>query len=62
MRDKRSHPATFAPAGSNRSGRGGNEAAEAFGAEGHVGDLAPVVDSTHGGPGKTGGKRCRMLD
>ena len=35
-----SHPAIFAPAGSNRSGRGGNEAAEAFDVEGHVGDLA----------------------
>lgn len=32
--------ATFAPAGSNRSGRGGNEAAEAFGVEDHIGDLA----------------------
>jgi hypothetical protein len=32
----RAHPATVAPAGSNRSSRGGDEAAEAFGAEGHV--------------------------
>jgi len=31
-------PATVAPAGSNRSSRGGNEAAEAFDAEGRVGD------------------------
>ena len=37
---RQSHPAVFVPAGSNRSGRGGNEAAEAFGAEGHVGDPA----------------------
>src|SRR5437016_6695103 len=29
-----SHPATFAPAGSNRSGSGGNETAEAFDAKG----------------------------
>ena len=35
-----SRPATFAPAGSNRSSRGGNEAAEAFGVEGHSRDLA----------------------
>jgi hypothetical protein len=33
------HPATFAPAGSNRSSRGGDEAAEAFGVEGHLVDL-----------------------
>ena len=32
-----SHPATFAPAGSNRSGSGGNETAEAFDAEGRLG-------------------------
>src|SRR5450759_2148517 len=31
---RQTHPATFAPAGSNRSSRGGDEAAEAFGAEG----------------------------
>jgi integrase len=36
----RAHPATVAPAGSNRSSRGGNEAAEASGVEGHVSDLA----------------------
>ena len=35
----RAHPATVAPAGSNRSSRGGDEAAEAFGAEGRLGDL-----------------------
>ena len=34
------HPATVAPAGSNRSSRGGNEAAEASGVEGHLSDLA----------------------
>jgi len=34
------HPATVAPAGSNRSGDGGNEVTEAFGAEGRLGDLA----------------------
>jgi len=33
-------PAIFAPAGSNRSSRGGNEAAEAFGVEGPERDLA----------------------
>ena len=31
----KSRPATFAPAGSNRSSRGGNEAAGASGVEGH---------------------------
>jgi hypothetical protein len=36
----RAHPATVAPAGSNRSSRGGNETAEASGVEGHVSDLA----------------------
>ena len=30
----------IAPPGSNRSGRGGNESAGAFGVEGRVGDLA----------------------
>ena len=30
------HPATIAPAGSNRSSRGGNESAEAFGVEGRM--------------------------
>lgn len=35
-----SRPATVAPAGSNRSSRGGNEAAEAFDAEGRIGDSA----------------------
>ena len=30
------HPATVAPAGSNRSSGGGNKAAEAFGVEGRV--------------------------
>jgi len=30
----------FAPPGSNRSSGGGNEAAEAFGVEGRIGDLA----------------------
>ena len=34
------HPATFAPAGSNRSSHGGNEMAEAFGVEGHLSDSA----------------------
>jgi hypothetical protein len=33
----KSHPATFAPAGSNRSSHGGNEVAEASGVEGHLG-------------------------
>jgi hypothetical protein len=37
-----SHPAAFAPAGSNRSDRGGNEAVEAFGVEGPSRDLASV--------------------
>jgi hypothetical protein len=31
-----------APPGSNRSGGGGDEAAEAFGVEGRVGDLASL--------------------
>ncbi len=31
----KSHPATIAPAGSNRSSHGGNEVAEASGVEGH---------------------------
>ena len=35
-------PATFAPAGSNRSSRRGNEAAEAFGVKGHVSDSASM--------------------
>jgi integrase len=35
----RAHPATVAPAGSNRSSRGGDKTAEAFGVEGHVSDL-----------------------
>lgn len=41
-----SHPATFAPAGSNRSSRGGNEAAEASGVESSARNLAsmqPVI-------------------
>ncbi len=33
-RKKKSHPATLAPAGSNRSSRGGNKAAEASDVEG----------------------------
>ena len=32
----KSHPATIAPAGSNRSSHGGNEVAEASGVEGHI--------------------------
>jgi hypothetical protein len=35
-----SRPATVAPAGSNRSNGGGNEAVEAFGVEGPSRDLA----------------------
>ncbi len=31
----KSHPATIAPAGSNRSSHGGNEVAKASGVEGH---------------------------
>ena len=37
-----SRPATGAPAGSNRSSRGGNKTAEAFGVEGHVSDLTSM--------------------
>jgi len=37
-----SHPATVAPAGSNRSSSGGNETAEASGVEGHFGDSASM--------------------
>ena len=32
----------FVPRGSNRSSSGGNEAAEAFGAEGRIGDSASM--------------------
>ncbi len=32
----KSHPATIAPAGRNRSSHGGNEVAEASGVEGHI--------------------------
>ena len=39
LRGCESLPARVAPAGSNRSSRGGNEAAEASGVEGHVSDL-----------------------
>jgi len=35
-------PGKVAPAGSNRSSRGGNEAAEASGVEGHISDLASM--------------------
>lgn len=37
-----SHPATVAPAGSNRSSRGGNEAAEAFDVRDPVGGSASM--------------------
>ena len=37
-----SHPATIAPAGSNWSSRGGNEAAEASGVEGSLRNLASM--------------------
>lgn len=40
------HPATLAPAGNNRSSRGGDEAAEAFGVEGHFGDLMSTQAAT----------------
>jgi hypothetical protein len=43
---RQTHPATFAPAGSNRSSRGGDEAAEAFGVEGHFGDSASMRAAT----------------
>jgi len=33
---RKSHPATIAPAGSNRSSHGGDEMAEASGVEGHI--------------------------
>jgi len=38
----KSRPATFAPAGSNRSSRGGDETAEASGVEGPARDLASM--------------------
>jgi hypothetical protein len=38
----KTHPATVAPACSNRSGDGGNEVTEAFGIEGRLGDLASM--------------------
>ena len=34
----KSRPATFVPAGNNRSSRGGNETAEASGVDGHESD------------------------
>ena len=37
-----SRPATLVPAGSNRSSREGNDAAEASGVEGHSSDLASM--------------------
>src|SRR6516225_3734424 len=43
---RQTHPATFAPAGSNRSSRGGNEAAEAIDGKGHVGDSASPQAAT----------------
>src|SRR5215831_10645513 len=43
---RQTHPATFAPAGSNRSSRGGNESAEAFDGKGHVGDPASPQAAT----------------
>ena len=43
---RQTHPATFAPAGSNRSSRGGNETAEAFDGKGHVGDPASPQAAT----------------
>ena len=33
---RETHPVTVAPAGSNRSGRGGDEGIKAFGVEGYV--------------------------
>src|SRR5271157_4014723 len=38
----KSRPATFVPAGSNRSSCGGNETAEASGVEGHESDLVSM--------------------
>jgi hypothetical protein len=43
---RQTHPATFAPAGSNRSSRGGDETAEAFDGKGHVGDSASPQAAT----------------
>jgi hypothetical protein len=43
---RQTHPATFAPAGSNRSSRGGDETAEASGVEGHFGDSASMRAAT----------------
>ena len=43
---RQTHPATFTPAGSNRSSRGGNETAEASGVEGHFGDSASMRAAT----------------
>ena len=42
----KSRPAAFAPAGSNRSSRGGDETAEAFDVEGHLGDSASMRVAT----------------
>jgi hypothetical protein len=38
----KSRPATFVPAGNNRSSRGGDETAEASGVEGHESDLVSM--------------------
>ena len=43
---RQTHPATFAPAGSNRSSRGGNESTEAFDGKGHIGDPASPQAAT----------------
>jgi hypothetical protein len=43
---RQTHPATSAPAGSNRSSRGGNEAAETSDGKGHVGDSASPQAAT----------------
>jgi len=42
----------FVPPGSNRSSSGGNEAAEAFGVEGRIGDSASMQAVTWNCPGE----------
>src|SRR5271157_6186701 len=46
----KSRPATFVPAGSNRSSCGGNETAEASGVEGHESDLVSMQANANRSP------------
>src|ERR1035438_10134112 len=60
----KSRPATFVPAGSNRSGRRGNEVTGASGVEGHLSDLASMQAVTlriHRGNGDSMHTRGRQM-